>query len=209
MARIVVNQHHIHDRPAVALSVADVLSMDVPVGALKPEDLALAARAAMDEWGFAGVGVRRDSDWIGVVLIAPHHGLPRTHPLSAGGIDFRTAGLVLVHIAPGETTGTGKRLCVGLTRRLRDQVTGIEAQAGLLPLTTSTLAPSAGWLVRMGFQPLRYPLNRYRLDFATVVTWIQRHVQWHPRPVLGLAPAHASPSSVLRHGERHNTDLRV
>ncbi|MCL2482856.1 MAG: hypothetical protein FWF43_05470 [Propionibacteriaceae bacterium] len=209
MARIVGNDHHIHDGPAVALSVADVLAMTDPVAALKPADRAVAARAAIDEWGFAGVGVRRDAHWIGVVLIAPQHGLPRSHPLSAGGIDSQTAGLVLVHIDPGETAGTGKRLCVGLCHRLRDQVTGIEAQAGLVPRTTSTLAPSAHWLVRMGFQPLRYPLNRYRMDFATLVTWIQRRVQWYPRPVLGLVPGHASTSSVLRHGERHDVDLRV
>jgi len=183
---------HTGDRLAVALTVADVMDMDLPLRALQSSDREDAARAAMDKWGLSGVGVRRGQDWTGVALVAPQEGLPKNHPLSAGGIDRNTAGLILVYVDPSASTLImGKRLCVALTRHLRGGPSGIEAQGMPVPLA-SALAPPAGWLLRMGFHAVRYPMCRYRLDFSSVVSWMQKYVQWYRRPVVGLAGQPAS-----------------
>ncbi|MCL2736020.1 MAG: hypothetical protein FWD75_05235 [Propionibacteriaceae bacterium] len=184
----------------VALSVADTVSMDTPLRALSPHDRDLVTRASMDTWGLCGVGVRRGEDWIGVVLITPDHALPRGHPLSGAGLDPHTAGLALLHIDATAPMGTSKRLCVGLTRRLRGAVTGVEAQSSLMPSTMSTLAPSRAWLTGVGFQPLRYPPNRYRLDFATLATWIRKHLVWESRPAIAVSPRPAPAGRAVHRG---------
>jgi len=164
------------ERPGAVcvLTVADVMAMTEPVEALSPGDRLAAAEAAMAAYGFAGLGLRRDSGWAGVALITPEAGLPRRHPLALGGIAPETAGLILLYVDPAHRhSGLGKRLVTGLTRRLRNQVGGLEAQAAPLPGTSTPLTPSADSLLKMGFQARRLPLNRYRLDFAGLATWLQ------------------------------------
>ena len=189
MARMVDTENWIQEGPAVALSVADVMSMDAPVRALDPLDRARVAQDAMDKWGFAGVGVRRGDGWAGVFLVSS--AAPRGHPLSAAGLSEDTAGLVLAYVDPPAVVAIGKRLCTGLSRRLRNQVSGVEAQASSAGLATP-LAPSALWLAQMGFQPMRYPLNRYRLDFSSMAAWVQKRLTWHPHPVFSLSGQTAS-----------------
>jgi len=182
-------------RPAVALTVADVIAMGSLVDALPPDECTEAARRAMAVWGLAGVGVRRGADWVGVMLIAPSDGLPRGHPLCANGLDRDTAGVILACTDPSvPAVAVGKRLLVGLSRRMRGQVTGIEAQASPLSALATPLAPSGAWLSKLGFQRMRYPLNRYRLECASLVVWLQRHVQpYRPHAVrLATRPAPAN-----------------
>jgi len=182
-------ENRVQEGSATTLNFADVMAMDAPVRALDPSDRAEIARAAMDEWGFCGVGLRRGAEWAGVMLVSPL--VPRGHPLSAAGLPENTAGLILVSQENAPPLGMSKRLCTGLCRRLRAQVSGIEAQADPTGSMTA-LAPSAGWLAQMGFQPMRYPLNRYRLDFGSMVTWIQKRLSWSPNPAFGLAGQTAS-----------------
>ena len=179
------------DGSVVTLSVADVLAMEAPVQALAREDRAVVAQAAMETWGLCGVGVRRGDSWAGVILVAPEGGVPRGHPVSVSGIDCSTAALILVYI---ESTSSpivlGKKLCVGLCRRLRGQITGIEAQAGLV---STTLTPSTEWLTLMGFHPLRYPARRYRLHFSSLAAWVQDHLLRYRHPLnLSAQPTPAS-----------------
>jgi hypothetical protein len=163
------------------------MGLNIPESLLTPADREHAARLAMGQWGLAGVGVRDNDCWDGVILVAPSNGLPRQHPLSADGLSDDTAGVIFVQTAlPSSALAADKRLCVGLSRHLRGLVTGIEAQAGATALTTP-LAPSPAWLLRMGFRPLRYPLCRYRLDFSTLATWLESHRAWYPRPVVSLS----------------------
>ncbi|MCL2785314.1 MAG: hypothetical protein FWD55_07760, partial [Propionibacteriaceae bacterium] len=140
-----------------------------------------------------GVGVRRGDDWAGVVLIAPESGIPRGHPLGSGGLGKNTAGIVLVYI-DSEAAGVpmGKKLCVGLCRRLRGGLAGIEAQAGSSEFPASALAPSVKWLEAMGFQRLRYPPRRYRLDLSATASWVQKLLRWYRRPALKLSPQSGS-----------------
>ena len=184
--KLMDSSEHTGERLAVALTVADVMGMDLPLQALQA-DREGTARAAMDKWGLSGVGVRHGNDWAGVALVAPQDAIPQYHPLSAGGIDCATAGLILIYVDPTVSSLImGKRLCVALTRYLRTSLSGIEAQGMPTPIA-STLAPPATWLVRMGFHAVRYPTGRYRLDFDTMVTWMQKYLQWYRRPVIGLA----------------------
>ncbi|MCL2785549.1 MAG: hypothetical protein FWD55_09030 [Propionibacteriaceae bacterium] len=163
----------------LALTVADVAAMETPVKGLNAADCAQMAQSAMDSWGLCGVGIRRENQWIGVILIAPAEGIPRHHPISAGGIDSSTAGIIVVYVDPDfSLTAMGKRLCVSLCRHLRGQVAGIEAQASLSPLTATSLTPGSPWLVQMGFHPLRFPVRRYRLSFASLVDWFVDHLHW-------------------------------
>jgi len=154
-------------------------------GALSAQDRDTCAAAAMDAWGTAGIAVRRGGNWLGVVLVCPADAIPRGHPLAAGGLDPRTAALLLAYIAPSASRlRVGRRLSVGLGRYLRGHVTGVEAQAAPASILGSALAPSPHLLTHMGFQPVRYPVNRYRLDFATMATWVQKALAWYRRPVL-------------------------
>jgi len=188
MARMVGTDNRVPTGLAVALTPADVMAMDVPTQAVNPNDRAAAARCAMEAWGLAGVGIRQGTDWAGVLLVTPPDGIPLTHPLAGGGVSEDTAGLICVYLSSSvPPISTGRRLCVGLSKRLRGQVSGIEAQASTVQLTASSLAPSAHWLSKMGFQPLRYPLHRYRLDFESMVTWMQKHFQWSLLPAVNLS----------------------
>ena len=191
MAHIVGMNEPIREGVAIGLTLAEVVDM-ADMGevtrSLDPEEVAEAGRAGMQEWGLAGVGIIRDSRWVGVALISPQKSLPRAHPLAAGGIDERNAALTLVHIDPAESfVGLGKKLCVGLSRRLRGQVLAIDAQAGSGPGMDSQLTPSAEWLGKMGFEAVRYPVRRYRLSLATMATWMEEHLQWSPRPGIALS----------------------
>ncbi len=232
-------------RSVVPLALSDVLAMTTAVRTLRPSERDLIATAAQAQWGFCGVGLRRDQgppgsiapgavapgavapgtvapgtvapgtvapgtatddaitsetrpsetevngtevngtvpadDWAAVILVAPCDGLPRGHPLAAGGLDNDIAGLALVYIAPTESTLIlGKRLCGGLIRCLRGQVAGLEAQASRSTAVATPLAPPRSWLARMGFYPMRYPLDRYRFDFTRTVQWSERHPWWSP-----------------------------
>jgi len=199
MARMVGTDNRGPGGLAVPLTPADVSAMDLPVKALTSADRDAAARAAMRAWGLSGVGVRQADEWTGVLLVAPPTGVPLTHPLAAGGIGDETAGLILVYLDPtAPQVGTGRRLCVGLSKRLRGQVTGIEAQGSTSRLTASSLAPSPEWLSKMGFQPVRYPLHRYRLDFASMVAWMQKHFQFYFVPAINLSGQPASMRAQLR-----------
>jgi len=144
----------------------------------------------MDQWGFSGVGIRRDcdNDWAGVLLVSPI--VPRGHPLSSADLGDDMAGLILVLIDSTSAISIGKRLCTGLSRRLRNQVAGVEAQGD--PLAMTPLAPSTDWLLHMGFQPVRYPPNRYRLDLTSMVAWVQKHLAWHSLPAFNLQGQTAS-----------------
>ena len=156
---------------AVVLSVADVAALDF--SGLDPAEAAVAAQAAMDAWGLAGVGVRRDSHWAAVALIAPALAISRHHPLSACGIEQGTAGLTLFHVDDGPSAlAIGKRLGVELCRRLRGQVGAIEAQGCVVG--ASALAPSVVWLRHLGFHPVRYPPGRHRLDLDNLETWLAK-----------------------------------
>ena len=181
----------IQEGPALTLTWSDAMALDIPDTVLTQETLDEVAQAAMDQWGFSGVGVRRgahDGDWAGVILVSPI--VPRGHPLSAEDLSENTAGLILQLIDSGSPYGVGKRLCTGLSRRLRSQVCGIEAQAN--PVAMTPLTPSAAWLAHMGFQPMRYPPNRYRLDFSSMAAWVQKRLAWHPHPAFGLQGQTAS-----------------
>ena len=152
-----------------------------------------AAQAAFEKWGLSGVGLREGEEWAGVILVAPQTGLPRLHPLSKGGIDPQTAGVIMVHIEPGLSSQlVGGQLCVSLSRRLHGRASGLEAQAGRV-FFGSKLAPSALWLVRMGFRPLHYPTRRYRLDFSGMVPWYGRYLLHRRAPLSGKpVPANRS-----------------
>jgi len=175
----------IQEGPALTLTWSDVMALDIPDTVLTREATDEIAQAAMDQWGFSGVGVRRgtrDGDWTGVILVSPI--VPRGHPLSAADLSEDTAGLILQQIDSTSSYGVSKRLCTGLSRRLRNQVSGIEAQAD--PLAMTPLTPSVVWLSHMGFQPMRYPPNRYRLDFSSMAAWVQKRLAWHPHPAFSL-----------------------
>ena len=167
----------------LTLTPSDVMEADIPNTVLASEVQAQVAEAAMDQWGFSGVGVRGGDAWAGLILVSPI--VPRGHPLSAADLSEDTAGLILVLIDSEAPSSIGKRLCTGLSRRLHDQVTGVEAQAN--PLAMTPLAPSTAWLAHMGFQPMRYPPNRYRLDFSSMAAWLEKRLVWHPHPAFSLA----------------------
>ena len=170
---------------SVALTVADVESMAGPAQALALDERRIAAEAATSAWGLAGVGLRQGPNWLGVLLITPEQGLPRRHPMTRSGLDQHSAGLILAHLeAAVSPVGVGRRLCVSLSRRLRGQASGIEAQAPLLGALATDLAPSAEWLVKLGFEPLRHPPNRYRLDFADLASWMQKILRWSYVPAI-------------------------
>jgi len=194
MARMMDMENRIQEGPAVTLTPTDVMALEIPDEVLSADDKQAVAQAAMKQWGFSGVGVRRNDSWAGVALVSPV--IPRAHPLSAAGLDEGTAGLILVQIGSrvpfdyGQGIGISKRLCTGLGRRLRNQVSSIEAQT--TPGTTTALTPSPAWLVRMGFQPMRYPLGRYRLDLSSMVAWVHKALAWHPYPSFALKGQTAS-----------------
>ena len=187
---------------AVPLGVADVMTMGSLVAALDPADRAEAARCAVDAWGLAGVGVRRGMDWVGAMLIAPSAGVPPSHPLVAGGLDGNTAGIILLRTASLlPALVTGKRLLVALARRLRGQVAAIEVQGSPTPVLASPLVPSAEWLVRLGFEPMRYPVNRYRLDCASLAVRLQHHLQSYLSAPVRLSTRPAPAGRVGRTGD--------
>ncbi len=195
------------------------MTMSTPLTSLKTADRETIARASQDRWGFCGVGLREDSGqspqttgvfigspvstdrvrsddpWLGVMLIASRDGLPRNHPLALGGLDSDTAGLAVAYVSASVSAiAIGKRLCRGLIHVLRGQVTGIESQSSVSSAVATPVSPSHSWLIRMGFRSMRYPLNRYRLDFAHTIQWYERHPLWgpwaavtRPAPEVGLA----------------------
>ena len=173
-------------RLVTALSVGDVESLGALVSAL--DDPILPAQAAVAAWGLAGVGVRHLDRWIGVALIAPADSIPRSHPLSAGGMTPGTAGLTLVWIDPeSSVSAVGKRLIQELARQLRGQVSAIEAQG--LPVGSSPLSPPVPWLRQVGFHPVRYPTGRYRLDLDNLATWLAKVRRLRPNLTLAPLPA--------------------
>jgi len=183
MAHMMDTESRTQEGSAVTLTPSDVAEADIPDTVLAPDVRAEVAHAAMDQWGFSGVGVRGGDAWAGLILVSPI--VPRGHPLSAADLSESTAGLILVLIDSEAPSSVGKRLCTGLSRRLHDQVIGIEAQAS--PFVMTPLAPSAAWLKHMGFQPMRYPPNRYRLDFSSMAEWLEKRLAWHPHPAFSLA----------------------
>ena len=188
MARMMDTENRTQEGPALTLTLSDVMALDIPDTVLTLEARKEVAQAAMDQWGFSGVGVRNGDDWAGVALVSPT--IPRGHPLSAAELSENTAGLILVTIDSESPSNVGKRLCTGLSRRLHSQVTGIEAQGDLLAMTP--LTPSVEWLIHMGFQPMRYPPNRYRLDFSSMAAWVHKRLAWHPHPAFSLQGQTAS-----------------
>ena len=188
MARMMDTESRTQEGSTLTLTMSDVMGLDIPDTILTPEAKTLVAQSAMDQWGFSGVGVRNGDDWAGVVLVSPI--IPRGHPLSAADLSEDTAGLILVTIDSTSLVSVGKRLCTGLSRRLRSQASGIEAQAN--PLAMAPLTPSTDWLIHMGFQPMRYPPNRYRLDFTSMAAWVQKRLAWHPHPAFSLQGQAAS-----------------
>ncbi len=172
--------------PVVALTAADLAAMAGVTRWLAPADRDAAAQAAMAAWGLCGVGLRRGDQWTSAMLVTPAPGLPRRHPLSSGGVDDDSAALILAAVSSGTALVAGKRLCVALCRHLHDHVTGIEAQATPLLATATPLAPNRAWLNWLGFRPMRYPLNHYRLDLADTVVWFERLFQGYRRPSMGL-----------------------
>jgi|GEM_PF-1918536 len=176
----------------VTLTASDVAALGESVCPLDCGERNVAAQAAMDAWGLAGVGLRRGTDWLALALVAPAGAVPRTHPLHAGGVDPERAALILVQSgAEASLPAAGRRLCVTLSRALRGQVAGIEAQAGPAGVA-SPLAPPAELLLKLGFQPVRYPPNRYRLDFTDLVAWVQERLERYRRPAIGLTGSSAS-----------------
>ncbi|MDR2973110.1 MAG: hypothetical protein LBV00_00130 [Propionibacteriaceae bacterium] len=197
MARILGKpRRHSEGGKAVALTVADMLVMDDPIRALPLDERESTARRAMDAWGFCGVGIAAHETWTGVMIICPHNGLPRQHPLSAGGVDEDVAGLIVTYIASSASPLIlGRKLCVSLTRLLRGRVSGIEAQATALTALATPLAPPRSWLTWMGFQPMRYPPHHYRLDFSDTVPWMEKALQWYRQSQVVLSPSGANLSS--------------
>jgi len=63
-----------------------------------------------------------------------------------------TLGIILVLIDREAPSSIGEWLCTGLSRRLREQAAGIEAQAN--PFAMTPFAPCVAWLGHMGFQPM-------------------------------------------------------
>lgn len=188
------------DRPQMkitALTPSDVRAITVPTQDISSDDYLMAAEAAIDTWGLAGVGMREGVAWIGALLIAPTSGLPRQHPLAISGLDQNYAGMIWAWI-DGSPVVTGRRLCVSLSRHLRGRVAGIDAQAAPPPMPWIPSTPSKQWLVKVGFEAVRFPPNRYRLDFANLATWLQKHLQWSYLTSLGLngQPAPASRTSL-------------
>ncbi|MDR2929303.1 MAG: hypothetical protein LBV06_00095 [Propionibacteriaceae bacterium] len=212
MARIVVTTKLSNpgSQPVVPVTAITAAALLGQVAAMSPHDRALVADTAMDTWGFCGVGTRAGTaarrretptstatdapSWTAVILIAPSHGLPRSHPLSLGGIDAATAGLALVYI-PSSSLTLSRQLCADLVARLRPLASGLEARAAPYSRLATTLSPPRRWLTTMGFQPMRYPINHYRMDFDTTVARRDRDrvAQWSPRPVIGLATSRVAP----------------
>ena len=187
MAHMMDTENHSQEGSTCTLTYSDVMALDLPdavLAVLTDEIRAEVAQAAMDAWGFSGVAVRHGAhdDWAGVALVSPV--VPRGHPLSAADLSEDTAGLILVLTDSASSVGVGKRLCTGLSRRLHNQASGIEAQGN--PLGMAPFAPSTNWLAHMGFEPMRYPPNRYRLDFSSMVAWVQKRLAWHPHPAFAL-----------------------
>ncbi|MDR0783913.1 MAG: hypothetical protein LBE83_09190 [Propionibacteriaceae bacterium] len=172
-------QYHSPNRGGIiALTPQDLEKLAPFVPGLDCAEYVTAAQAAQEKWGMAGVAMAQSERLVGAILIAPQIGIPPMHPLASGGIDAKTAGIILVWVLPGLSTRfVGRRLCITLSRLLSGQASGLEAQRGLITGTGATLAPARAWLVMMGFRRLRYPRGRYRLDFAGLVSWLRPRLQ--------------------------------
>jgi hypothetical protein len=171
--------------PAVVVTLGDLDSLGL--GTHWGRGWERAGEVAMATWGFIGVGVRTETSWAGVILVTPDQGLPKTHPLALGGVEPTVAAMIWSQIGPGlSAVHIGKRLVTGLNRGLRSQVGGIEALGTPGPLAATPLAPSAQWLVRMGFRQRR-GTHRYRLDFAGLAAVVERLYLTY-RPAIALTP---------------------
>lgn len=177
------------DSTVVTLSVSDVMALEDSICPFSAEDRQRMALSAMESYGLCGMGTRQGESWIEVILVSPSQGVPTSHPLSAFGIDQSTAALLVVF---GESSlSLSKKIYVGLCRRLKGQIEGIEAQSG----HTSVLTPSSQWLIALGFQPLRYPVGRYRLSFSSLASWVDDQLARLRRPRVTLSEQPTSRST--------------
>ena len=189
MARIVgkVDEPRHGAKAALLLGLSDLATLDLPPSSLSTADLERAATAAVDAWGFCGVGLRWNHSWAGAILITTDAGVPRTHPVL--GSDPHAAAMI-VHLSNPSLSSfvVGRRLIPTLSSHLHQRVLGIEAHSS----SGTILAPSPAWLTRMGFRRLRYPIGRYRLDFTALAIKLLTRLQGVGRGSVLLAPQGAT-----------------
>lgn len=153
-----------HSPPVRPLTSSDLLPL--LAGSIDPGLLPMTwAEAALDEWGFCGVGCVSDGLLTGYLLVAPALHVPRPHPLAACANADAAALLAVVD------DGCGRRLVQSLAARLvgHRTITAIDAAASELG---TALAPSYTWLDEVGFHPLDQDPNRYRLELAGTRSWL-------------------------------------
>jgi hypothetical protein len=160
-------------------------SMVCPIIEIEREHM---AKSATDSFGFCGVGIPGDETWMGVILVTSSTGIPRTHPVSASGINNDTAALMTVFIASESIPiPIAKKLCQVLVKHLRTTVNCLEAQASPPGIPHTVLTPAPSLLLSLGFQPIRYPAQRYRLTFSSLASWMYNRLEWFHRPGIQLS----------------------
>jgi hypothetical protein len=175
------------------LTAAAAGRLELDWGALVPDAVSAALRAAETAWGLAGVLAATADGGQVVGLLVPGDCLPAGHPLALAQVEPERAGLLALTALSGRLDrARGRVLILGLAARLPRRCRSLEAQGAARRLAT-TMAPPAVWLTAWGFAAVPGAGRRFRLDLRRTVpsprpAWVPGRVEtgW------GMAPAPAT-----------------